>query len=69
MADGSTFERELATADEPLLECQNCKWFVLTHSGLGECRRHPPQIRHPELWAVFPLVAYDCFCGEFDYHG
>jgi len=34
--------------------------------SLGECRRFPPQIPHPQKQdGYFPLVGFEQWCGEF----
>lgn len=53
------------------VECKNCLyWFemgkILNHGSdvIGQCRRHPPQIRQNDNGS-FPHTAAGDWCGEY----
>lgn len=49
--------------------CENCRFWKLAQgeSGVGECKRFPPQVVRIENEAgfVWPLTDWKDFCGEF----
>ncbi len=51
--------------------CENCVHYQPEGDGVGACRRYAPRpVEGPEaLTAVWPTVASDDYCGEFDVAG
>lgn len=77
-APGCPGEAALATVrpqpePRPRERSDICRYCEFRHSpalkngtGLDECRRHAPIIVSPQREAVWPAIAGDDWCGEFE---
>ena len=51
-----------------MMRCDECRFFYLYFESdkNGECRRHAPIVRQENVYARWPNINRDKWCGEFE---